>query len=304
MNLSIIIVSWNTCQFLHQCLHSIYSHPPNCLFDVWVVDNASTDGTPAMLHEFFPQVRLILNHNNGGFAQANNQAILQSQSRYVLLLNPDTVVEPGALEKLVSYMDEHPRVGGAGPRMLNPDGSLQQSCYPTPTLMREFLRLFHLDSFWPRAKCTMERWSVKVSSQVEIIQGACLILRRSALEQVGCLDERFYIYSEDYDLCYRLRRGGWRLSWLPVAEVIHYGGQSTTQVKAEMFIQLYEAKLQFMRKHYGWLGASTYKLILFSSAMPRLVLILLSHFEEDPESGWFRAVGDNYRRLINALPGM
>jgi GT2 family glycosyltransferase len=304
MNLSILIVSWNTRDLLHQCLESIYAHPPDCLFEVWVVDNASTDGTPEMLYDTFPQVRLIQNPDNTGFAAANNQAIHRSHSRYVLLLNPDTVVLPGALDELVRYMEGNPRAGGAGPRLLNPDGSLQPSCCPTPTLVNEFMRLFHLDRIWLRAKSNMETWAHDVPRPVEIIQGACLILRRSALEQVGYLDERFFIYSEDDDICMRLRKDGWTLSWLPFAEVIHYGGQSTSQVQAEMFLELYENKLKLMRKHYGRSGAAIYKLILFGSALTRVALIPITRRNGHPEGERYRALGDNYRRLITALPGM
>jgi GT2 family glycosyltransferase len=304
MNLSIILVSWNTRSLLHQCLESIYTHPPDCLFEVWVVDNASTDGTPEMLYDTFPQVRLIQNPDNTGFAAANNQAIHRSHSRYVLLLNPDTVVLPGALDELVRYMEGNPRAGGAGPRLLNSDGSLQPSCCPTPTLVNEFMRLYHLDRIWLRAKSNMETWAHDVPRPVEIIQGACLILRRSALEQVGYLDERFFIYSEDDDICMRLRKDGWTLSWLPFAEVIHYGGQSTSQVQAEMFLELYENKLKLMRKHYGRSGAAIYKLILFGSALTRVALIPITRRNGHPEGERYRALGDNYRRLITALPGM
>jgi N-acetylglucosaminyl-diphospho-decaprenol L-rhamnosyltransferase len=303
-SLTIILVSWNTRDLLSQCLASIFAFPPTCRFEAWVVDNASTDGTPEMLQHSFPQVHVIQNRENCGFARANNQAILRSQSRYVLLLNPDTVVKQGALENLVRYMDGNPRAGGAGPRLLNPDGSLQPSCYPTPTLLNEFLRLFHLDRLFVRAKSNLEAWAMDAPRPVEIIQGACLILRRSALEQVGYLDERFFIYSEDYDICMSLRKDGWTLSWLPFAEVVHYGGQSTSQVQSEMFLELYENKLKLMRKHYGRSGAAIYKIILFGSALTRVVLIPISHRNGHPEGERYRALGDNYRRLILALPGM
>ena len=149
MDLSIVIVSWNTSDMLLSCLTSIFDHPPQCHFDVWVVDNASSDISAAMVRQRFPQVHLIENRVNAGFARANNQAIRQSNGYFLLLLNPDTEVKPGALELLVRFLRRHRQVGGAGPRLLNPDGTLQPSCHPGPTLTRELWRLFHLDVIYP-----------------------------------------------------------------------------------------------------------------------------------------------------------
>jgi GT2 family glycosyltransferase len=304
MDLSIVIVSWNTCDLLADCLTSIYIQPPKCEFEVWVVDNASTDGTPQMLREDFPQVCLVENQQNIGFARANNHAIDYSNSRYVLLLNPDTVVKPGALQKLVQYMDENPKTGAAGPRLLNPDETLQTSCYAAPTLRREFIRMFKFDRIWSDCCYRMECWDLDQPREVDIIQGACLMLRREALDRVGLLDETFFIYSEDFDLCYRLLKDGWDRVWLPDAEVIHYGGQSTGQVSAEMFLHLYQAKLMFMRKHYGWAAAPLYKLILLFSALPRLMLIPLAWVENSPRSQHHHSLGKKYRRLLSAISQM
>jgi GT2 family glycosyltransferase len=173
---------------------------------------------------------LIHNQENAGFARATNQAIQSSESKYVLLLNPDTVVLPDALQQLVEFMDTHPEAGAAGSRVLNPDGSLQTSCYVAPTLAHEFFRLFHLSRFSPASTYQMKNWNTNIPRLVDIIQGDCLMLRKTALNQVGLLDERFFIYSEDVDLCYRLQRASWGLYWVPLAQVIHYGGQSTRQL--------------------------------------------------------------------------
>lgn len=298
MLLSIIIVNWNTRHLLAQCLDSIYSHPPICPFDVWVVDNASDDGSVDMLRECFPQVKRIENQRNNGFAVANNQAIHHSKGRYVLLLNSDTEVKSMALQGLIDFMDTHPRVGAAGARLLNPDGSLQTSCYPAPTVWREFLRLFHLNFLNLKSHYRMDRWDKDQPRRVEVIQGACLLLRKSALDQVGLLDEDFFMYSEDVDLCMRLANAGWHLYWVPQSEAVHYGGQSSSQAAEEMFSHLYLAKLACIRKHQGRLAGVVYKVVLLAASLPRLVFIPLSLIENQPRNRQFSDLGRNYQKLL------
>jgi len=145
MKLSVVIVNWNTCKLLEKCLVSVFSNPPDQEFEVWIVDNASTDQSVPMVRETFPRVNLIINDTNLGFSGANNQAIRRCKGEYVLLLNPDTEVRSNALDFLIDTMENHPEVGGAGAKILNPDGTLQISCYPEPTLSRELWRLFQLD---------------------------------------------------------------------------------------------------------------------------------------------------------------
>lgn len=315
MDLSIIIVNWNTRDLLARCLTSLYAGPsfaPFVAFETFVVDNASTDGSAAMVRERFPWVRLIENRENVGFARANNQAIRESgacpapgrRSRYLLLLNPDTEVRSGALEALVRFMDEHPEAGAAGARLLNPDGSLQPSCSPFPTLGREFWRLFHLDAFRPLAHYNMARWDPKAPRTVDAVQGACIILRWEALEQVGLLDEDYFIYTEEVDLCYRLRRTGWQVYWAPEAAVIHYGGQSTQQMRGEMFLRLYASKVLYFRKHHGRLKARAYKLILLAASLARLAISPLARLERPSRREEHLALACRYRRLVRAVPGM
>jgi GT2 family glycosyltransferase len=304
MSLSILLISWNTRKLLSDCLTSIYNHPPNSYFEIWVVDNASTDGTQDILRENFPQVHLIENNHNPGFAVANNQALSMIDTEYVILLNPDTVVKPGALNTLINYLNKNPLVGAAGPRLLNSDSSLQVSCYVTPTLFRETLRLSHLDRLWPGASYRVHRWDLSLPREVDVIQGACMILRKEALDQVGLFDERFFMYTEEVDLCYRLQQAGWQVHWLPQAEVVHLGGQSTSQAAPEMFIHLYQSKHQFIQKHYGWLAALTYKFVLFITSIPRLVLIPLGWVGLIPANKRLSNLGINYLRLLTFLPRM
>jgi GT2 family glycosyltransferase len=304
MALSIIVVNWNTRGLLAGCLASVYAHPPKGKFEVFVVDNASTDGSVQLARESFPQVRLIENSENLGFARANNQAIRECTGRFVLLLNPDTEVQPGALETLIDFMDEQQAAGAAGARLVNPDGTLQPSCHPAPTLSRELWRLFHLDALHPYACYPMGRSDLETPHQVDVAGGACLVLRRDALRQVGLLDEDYFIFSEEVDLCHRLRQRGWEIFWVPQSVAMHHGGRSTQQVAAAMFLRLYQGKVLYFRKHHGRLAAQRYKLILLTAALARLLLCPLAWLERPPQRHQHLALADRYRRLVRALPGM
>lgn len=302
--LSILIVNWNTRKLLARCLDSLDQHPPDVPFEVIVVDNASSDGSAAMVRKSGRPVRLVENRENVGFAAANNQAIGLSRGRYLLLLNPDTEVKPQALAGMVGYLEAYGDVGGVGPRLLNPDGTHQISCFPAPTLAREFWRLFHLDALHPLGTYPQRMWRSGEPLDVEVIQGACLMLRRAALEEVGLLDERYYIYSEEVDLCLRLRRAGWRLVWLPGAQVVHYGGQSTRQASVPMFLHLYRSKVLYFRKHRGRLAAGVYKAILFLAALPRLLFGPLTRVAPARGVEGRPSLERLYLRLILALPRM
>jgi GT2 family glycosyltransferase len=303
MKLSIVIVSWNTRDLLANCLESL-ALAMDTQTEVLVVDNASQDGTAQLLRERFPWARLIENRENTGFARANNQAIRESSGRYILLLNPDMTVHSGALETLVKFMDAHSAVGVAGSRLLNPDGSLQTSCYPAPTVARELWRLFHLDTLRPYGVYRMADWPLDIPRPVDVLLGACLMLRRELLEQVGLLDESYFMYTEEVDWCYRIRQKGWTIYWVPQAEMVHYGGQSTRQVAAEMFLHLYQSKLRYFYKHHGWTAAQFYKLVLFASAAGRLALTPLAWLERPPQRQQHLTLAGHYWRLVQSLPGL
>jgi GT2 family glycosyltransferase len=303
MKLSVIIVSWNTRALLVDCLNSL-SGELNGQLEVVVVDNASDDDTVAVLKDQFPWVKLIENQVNVGFAGANNQGIKASIGEYVLLLNPDTVVLSGALETLLKFMDENPGVGAVGSRVLNPDGTLQTSCYPAPTLARELWRLFHLDALWSFGVYHMDDWPSDVNRQIDVLLGACILLRREVLEQIGLLDEKYFMYSEEVDLCFRVRRAGWPIFWVPEAKIIHYGGQSTSQVAGEMFLRLYEGKLIYFKKHYGGLTTQAYKLVILLTALSRLALTPLAWLERPPERHRHLALAGRYWRLVVSLPDL
>jgi GT2 family glycosyltransferase len=305
MKLSIIIVSWNTRDLLRQCLHSVEQAIEPYTVDgveTFVVDNGSQDGSVQMVQDEFPWVCLLENGENVGFACANNQAYRCCSGEYVLLLNPDTVMDSNAIKILIAFADVHPEAGIIGPRLLNPDGSLQTSCYPAPTLTREGWRLFHLDRIASYGSYAMHNWPLYKSRTVDNVQGACLLLRRQALTSVNVLDEDYFMYTEEFDLCHRVRQDGWRIYWVPQAQVVHYGGQSTRQVAREMFLQLYHSKVLYFRKHYGKRATQNYKLILSVASLPRLVLSPLALLQAADRRRYHLALAGSYVHLLRSLP--
>jgi GT2 family glycosyltransferase len=304
MVLSIVIVSWNTRGLLQSCLSSIYENSFTGESEVWVVDNASDDDSVQMIKDQFPQVHIIENQQNVGFAHGNNQAIRKSIGKYVMLLNPDTEIKPGALDSLVGFLEENPQAGAAGAKLISPNGGLQYSCHPDLTLSRELWRLFHLDKLHTYGTYNMQQWDMTTPRQVDVLQGAALVLRNEALKQVGLLDEDFFMYTEEVDLCYRLRKAGWTLHWVPDAEVLHYGGQSTKLVAEKMFLTLYESRLKFFRKHHGLPAARGYKIVLTAAALTRVGLVPFSLLISPSTRDRNRQLASRYSRLLAALPKM
>jgi len=303
IDLSILIVNWNTRELLAQCLESVYANPPNGEYEIIVVDNASVDGSVGMVRERFPMVTLIENQHNPGFAAANNQAIERAGGSCLLLLNPDTVVMPDSLDALVRFMDNNPDAGAAGSMLLNSDGSLQQSCHPYPTIGRELWRLLHLDYLIPLGIYPMDKWPTDRPQAVDTVRGASLMVRREVIEQVGLLDETFFMYSEEVDWCARINDGGWGIYWVPDSQIVHFGGQSTRQIPTEMFLQLYRAKLMYFRKHGGPLSGYLYKVVLFIASMFRMLFAPVAWLLiPDKRGEHARTMGD-YWRLLVSLPG-
>lgn len=302
--LSIVIVNWNTKILLKQCLSSILARPPHCTFQIWVVDNASTDGSATLLKTEFSHLKCIFNEQNVGFAKANNQAIEQITSPYILLLNPDTEVYPNSLSFLVDFMSKHSKAGAAGARLLNPDGTLQTSAYKAPTLWREFWRLLHLDRLYPYANYQQQMWVTDKVREVDVLKGACMILRRDALAHESCFDEDFFIYSEEVDLCRRIQQAGWKLFWVPQAQILHYEGQSTKQLATPMFLNLYRSKLLYFRKYYGFSGGVIYKFILLFASLIRLFIAPIAYFEEPNKRRQHITLASRYWHLVLTLPNM
>jgi GT2 family glycosyltransferase len=249
MDLSISVVSWNTRDLLEQCLDSVFSNSGDIDFEVIVVDNASVDRSQAMVRQRFPQVALVQNDTNMGYAAANNQAMDMSRGRYVLLLNSDTIILPGALDGAVRFMDCNSQAGAVGVRTVLPHGSVQATWFGFPSLWSELTgRLRKCERVLPLPAADGRLVDVV---ETESLAGHYLMLRREALNDIGVMDEEYYMYSEEVDLCRRLWNAGHRLYYLPYLTIIHYLGQSTKQRPLTMKAQLFKSKLLYFRKHHG-----------------------------------------------------
>jgi len=253
LDVSIIIVNWNTRDILRDCLRSVYEQTQAITFKVIIVDNASRDGSAEMVKEEFPQAILIENSQNRGFAAANNQAIKTAGGRYVLLLNSDTVVLDNAIAKAVKFADEHPYTAVVGCRVLNRDYTLQRTCFIYPSLLNTFLAATYLYKIFPKSRFfgreQMTWWDYNDVREVEAVCGCFLLARKEAIDQVGRIDEKYYVYGEETDWCYRFKKNGWKIMFTPGAQIIHYGGQTTKRLPDKFLLQLYGAKLIFIRKH-------------------------------------------------------
>lgn len=273
MDLSVVVVNWNTRDLLAECLTSLLAHPPAGPYDIWVVDNASHDGSAAMVRARFPSVHLIENTANLGFAAANNQAIRASRGRYVLLFNSDALATPGALDAMVQFMDAHPPAGAAGPQLINRDGSFQASYARFPTLLSELALLAGVARWWLGPYAPSPRpIPGEQPHPVDWVAGAALLVRRAAIDQVGLMDEGYFLYSEETDWCWRLGRGGWPVWYLPAVPVIHQAGASSQQQSARSYGLLYQSKLRFFARHYGAAAAWALRLAFFTGAALRLAI--------------------------------
>jgi GT2 family glycosyltransferase len=260
-SLAIVILNYNRADLLADCLDSIYTAPPRCDLAVWVVDNHSTDDSVAMVRSRFPQAHLIASAINGGFAHGNNLALRQilalpTSPDYVLLLNNDTLVPAGALDGLVDYLEQHPSVGCVGPKLLLPDGSLDLACrrsFPTPEVA--FYRMTGLSALFPRsprfARYNMTYLDPDQETEVDAIVGACMLLRRTVIAEVGLLDEQFFMYGEDLDWCYRIKQYGWRIVYHPQVTIHHYKRAASTRRAIPSIRAFYDAMRIFHRKHYA-----------------------------------------------------
>jgi len=278
--LSIIIVNWNTRDLLRDCLNSVYSETRATSFEVFVVDNASSDSSVEMVKKEFPQVRLIENQENLGFAKANNQAIKQNSGQYVLLLNPDTVVLSGALDKMVAFMRAHPAVDASGPMILNDDGSSQVSTLDTSYmfesgglfLLRGWLATYLL-GLLVRKLGKRGTYSPH-PRQVFALIGACMMMTREAVDKVGLLDEQYFFYSEDIDWFYRLKQLGGKAYFIPEVQIIHYGAQSMTQIITRSKYY-YQSKYLFTKKHHGKMAAYLFRIMVVIDSFVVICAFLL-----------------------------
>ena len=245
------------------------------------MDNGSTDGSADMVRREFPQIKLIANKANRGFAAGHNQAIGASSGRHVLLLNADTIVQEGALETLTKIMDALPRAAVAGPRLLNADGSIQYSCRRFPRFATGLFRKAPLGRLLPDNRFNREylmlSWDHSTMRQVDWVSGAAFLLRRSALDEIGLLDEDYFMYCEDVDWCYRARRAGWEVWYIPQAVVAHIHGRSTDQRPFAMSYQFHRSMARFYRKHYAQAWPAVLRFLPQIGIWLRLGVVLAEH---------------------------
>ncbi len=271
-DLSIVIVEWNTIDLLRDCLRSVYDNAAGLDLEVIVVDNASTDGSPAMVESEFPQVIQLKNTDNRGFAAANNQGFEHCSGRHVLLLNSDTYVLSDVLLQSVQYLDTHPKVGAMGCRVLNPDKTMQCTCSMWPRLLD---LVFMSSGLWKLKKpqlfgrYQMTDWQRDTERDVEVISGCYLMVRREVLQSVGPLDEDFFFFGEETDWCRRMRDAGWQLKFAPTGEIVHYGSASARKLNHRRDLMLTDATIRLHRKHGGAGSAAAAWAILFGFNLSR-----------------------------------
>ncbi|MBZ4687992.1 MAG: glycosyl transferase family 2 [Clostridiales bacterium] len=255
MDLSVIIVSYNNKKLLKQTIDSIYDTRQNINFEIIVVDNKSTDGSVELIKQNYNQVKLIENKNNLGFSKANNIGIKQSKGRYILLLNSDTIVTDNCFEKCIKYMKQHPDIGALGCKVVLPDGKLDPACkrsFPTPEV--SFYRMTGLSKLFPKSK-RFGKYNLTYLDEDEIhevdcLVGAFMMVKRETIEQVGLLDEDFFMYGEDIDWCYRIKNAGWKIVYYPEAQIIHYKGGSSDKKNPKLIYEFYRSMYLFYNKHY------------------------------------------------------
>ncbi|MBC7997225.1 MAG: glycosyltransferase family 2 protein [Leptolyngbya sp.] len=258
MDLSVVVVSWNTRALLSKCLTTLKSEleslGPNFKSEVFLIDNNSADGSAEMAAAEHPWVVLTANKENLGFAKANNQAFRVAKGRLVLLLNPDTEVQPGAIRVLIEFIDSHPDAAIVAPQLLNSDGSVQRSCREFPTFMGMVYELIGLSKMFPDnqtfGRYKMLDFNHDTERQVDQPEGACLLVRRAVMDEVGLLDEGFFMLFEEVDWCYRIIEAGYQIWFTPRAQVIHHYGQSIKQVKVRMILSSHRGLYRFWHKHY------------------------------------------------------
>ena len=264
--ISIIILSWNTRDLLAQCLDSIEQHKGDIQLEIIVVDNASTDGSQAMLEEKYPQITLIINKQNLGFAKANNQAMQVAQGDYFLLWNSDAFATPGAIQSLLQLAEKEPRAAIIGAQLRNVDNTFQASYSPFPNQWREFLILTGLGrTILGHAYPSLGPEEERGPQVVNYVAGACLLVRRQAFQEVGGFDEEYFMYAEEVDWCFTMAKHGWQVWYQPEAKVIHLGRASSAGRQPQREADLYRSRIRFFRKHYGGRSAEFLKIQIYAA---------------------------------------
>lgn len=279
MDVSVVIINWNSKEFLRTCLRSLESVSPSLSFEIIVIDNASHDGCGQMLAAEFPQVFFLQSEANLGFSRANNLAARQATGRALLFLNPDTELIEDSLSLLASHLDKLPAAGAVGCKLLNADRSLQRSCIQAfPSVLNQFLDSDFLRDRFPRSSLWGTAAFLSVGSQPEVVpavSGACFMVKREVFDRVGGWTEAYFMYGEDLDLSYKIQKAGSHVYYVPKTSVVHYAGKSTEKAKSSFsYIVMRESVYRFLRLHRGWVSASGYRLAMAGTSTLRLLLIV------------------------------
>ena len=258
LDVSIIIVNWNTCQVTCDCLRSIYEQTKGIAFEIILVDNASSDDSVGKIRQEFPQVIFIENAENRGFAAANNQAMKMSKGRHILLLNPDTIILDGAIQKSLNFAEKNPEAAVIGIRNEKPDGALDMSCFQFASVKNLVISCFGLQSLFPKNRLWgRERyswWDYLAIAEVDVVAGCYMLVRSDAIEQIGMLDEDYFMYGEEMDWCWRFKQKGWKVLYYPQAKIIHYGGMSAAKNPNSMGREQRKSLLCFIGKSQGMMA--------------------------------------------------
>lgn len=281
MDLSIIIVNWNSCDYLKDCIAALTASIKSIKFEIIVIDNASYDGCGEMLRQFYPQVKFIQSSKNIGFGKANNEAYKSSQGRNILFLNPDTEIKGSSVVDMFNNLCNLKDAGAVGAKLLNTDGSVQTSCIQAfPTILNQVLdadairRLMPRSFLWGMAPLFQRS---QTAVDVDMVSGACLMIKRTVFENVGMFSDEYFMYSEDVDLCFKVRKAGWRVYFVPTARVIHHGGMSSSKADASSFssIMMLESRWRFFRKNRSLCYAQAFRAAIFCISLIRLGLLSL-----------------------------
>jgi GT2 family glycosyltransferase len=280
IDISVVIVGWNARHYLELCLESVAKAPPRRSMELLVVDNASTDGSVEMIEAKFPWVKLIKSSENLGFAKGNNVAIRQCHGRYIALVNPDVIVFPGCLDALADFLDENPKVGNVGPRVLNPDMSMQSTCRRFPTLWNNFCSTTRLERAFKGSRFFsgehMFYFPHDRTLPVDVLVGCFSMIRREAFDTVGLLDEGLFMYGDDVDWCRRARKAGWQVVFYPGGQAIHDRGKITAPYPVRFAVAQQRSVLHYWKKHHSFLGVLGIRSIMLFHHMLRYTIAVLS----------------------------
>lgn len=302
IDISVIIVNWNTKALLLDCVESLYQTTRKSSLEIIVVDNASADGSVVALRERFPQVQIIVNEDNLGFAKANNIGMKQAKGLYVCLVNSDVKALDGVLDKMRLYMENHPEIGALAPKTFGGDMQIQKNCREFPTLRNVFCEAFFLNKLFPKIAFfrgrDMVRCDYDAVMEIEALSGCFLMVRQEVIAQVGLLDERFFFYSEDVDWCKRIHDAGWKLVHYPEAEAIHFGYGSSSSAPIRFQIEMLKANWQYWRKHKNILECLVFRLIELIGTLGRAVAWFAISLVESKRRSTAKMMAASYGKML------